>query len=85
MIFSPVILIIWGCSGKIVDRLSNPAIVALTDRNDVDDQLFDTVAASVQLLGQEPKQAENRKDLKTLLKVASGGIVFFHHAKVHAR
>ena len=43
MIFSPVILIIWGFSGKIVDRLSNPAIVALTDRNDVDDQLFDTV------------------------------------------
>ncbi|WP_300909610.1 type I restriction endonuclease subunit R, partial [uncultured Desulfovibrio sp.] len=63
-------------SGKIVDRLSNPTIVVLTDRNDLDDQLFDTFAASAQLLGQEPKQAADREELKTLLKVASGGIVF---------
>ena len=48
----------------------------ITDRNDLDDQLFDTFAASVQLLRQEPVQAENREHLKELLKVASGGIVF---------
>lgn len=63
-------------SGKIVYLLKNPTIVVLTDRNDLDDQLFDTFAASAQLLGQEPKQAESREDLTTLLKVASGGIVF---------
>lgn len=63
-------------SGKIVDRLDNPTIVVLTDRNDLDDQLFDTFTASAQLLGQKPKQAADREKLKTLLKVASGGIVF---------
>lgn len=63
-------------TGKIVQRLNNPTIVVLTDRNDLDDQLFDTFAASSQLLRQEPAQAENRDDLKKKLKVASGGIVF---------
>ncbi len=56
--------------------MQNPTIVVITDRNDLDDQLFDTFAASVQLLRQEPVQAENREHLKELLKVASGGIVF---------
>ncbi|MBN2426408.1 MAG: DUF559 domain-containing protein, partial [Calditrichaceae bacterium] len=63
-------------TGKIVLKLNNPTIVMITDRNDLDDQLFDTFAASKQLLRQEPVQAENREHLKTLLKVASGGIVF---------
>ena len=63
-------------SGKIVHSLDNPTIVVLTDRNDLDDQLFDTFAACAQLLGQEPKQADDREQLKRLLKVASGGIVF---------
>ena len=57
-------------------EMENPTIVVITDRNDLDDQLFDTFAASVQLLRQEPIQAENRDHLKKLLKVASGGIVF---------
>jgi type I restriction enzyme R subunit len=57
-------------------EMENPTIVVITDRNDLDDQLFDTFAASVQLLRQEPVQAENREHLKKLLKVASGGIVF---------
>lgn len=57
-------------------ELENPTIVVLTDRNDLDDQLFDTFAFSKQLLRQEPVQAENRGHLKELLKVASGGIVF---------
>ena len=63
-------------SGKMVLSLDNPTIVVITDRNDLDDQLFDTFAASKQLLRQEPKQAEDRSHLKELLKVASGGIVF---------
>ncbi len=63
-------------TGKIVLTLNNPTIVVITDRNDLDDQLFDTFAASKQLLRQEPVQAESRDHLKSLLKVASGGIVF---------
>jgi type I restriction enzyme R subunit len=63
-------------TGKIVLAMDNPTIVVITDRNDLDDQLFDTFAASRQLLRQEPVQAENREELKRLLKVASGGIVF---------
>ncbi|MCX8055824.1 MAG: type I restriction endonuclease subunit R [Ignavibacteria bacterium] len=63
-------------AAKIVASLDNPTIVVITDRNDLDDQLFDTFAASKQLLRQEPVQAQNREHLKELLKVASGGIVF---------
>jgi len=63
-------------TGKIVLAMDNPTVVVITDRNDLDDQLFDTFAASKQLLRQEPVQAENREHLKELLKVASGGIVF---------
>ena len=63
-------------AGKLVLALDNPTIVVLTDRNDLDDQLFDTFAASRQLLRQEPVQAENRNDLRDKLKVASGGIIF---------
>ncbi len=63
-------------TGKIVLALDNPTIVVITDRNDLDDQLFDTFAASTQLLRQEPKQVEDRQNLKELLKVASGGVVF---------
>jgi type I site-specific restriction-modification system R (restriction) subunit/very-short-patch-repair endonuclease len=57
-------------------EMCNPTIVVITDRNDLDDQLFDTFASSVQLLRQEPVQAESREHLKSLLKVASGGILF---------
>jgi type I restriction enzyme, R subunit len=57
-------------------QMANPTIVVITDRNDLDDQLFETFAASKQLLRQEPVQAYNRDNLKELLKVASGGIVF---------
>ncbi|MFB9058081.1 type I restriction endonuclease subunit R [Mariniflexile ostreae] len=63
-------------SGKIVLNLNNPTILVITDRNDLDDQLFDTFASSTQLLRQTPVQAENRHHLKELLKVASGGVVF---------
>lgn len=63
-------------AGKIVQSLHNPTIVVITDRNDLDDQLFGTFASAKQLLRQEPVQAKNRENLKELLKVASGGIVF---------
>lgn len=63
-------------TGKIVLLLDNPTILVITDRNDLDDQLFDTFAASKQLLRQEPVQAKDRDELKALLKVASGGVVF---------
>jgi len=63
-------------TGKIVLTLDNPTILMITDRNDLDDQLFDTFAASKQLLRQDPVQAENREHLKELLKVSSGGVVF---------
>ena len=63
-------------TGKIVLALDNPTVLVITDRNDLDDQLFDTFAASQSLLRQDPIQAEDREHLKTLLKVASGGVVF---------
>lgn len=63
-------------TGKIVLALDNPTILVITDRNDLDDQLFYTFAASKQLLRQEPVQTEDRNQLKDLLKVASGGVVF---------
>jgi len=63
-------------AGKLVLGLNNPTLVVLTDRNDLDDQLFDTFSLSQDLLRQTPVQAENRDHLKTLLGVTSGGIVF---------
>ena len=63
-------------TGKIVLTLNNPTVLVITDRNDLDDQLFDTFASSKQILRQDPVQAESREHLKKLLKVASGGIVF---------
>ena len=63
-------------TGKIVQRLNNPTVVVITDRNDLDDQLFDTFAGSRQLLRQTPVQAESRDHLKSLLKVNSGGVIF---------
>ena len=63
-------------TGKIVQRLNNPTVVVITDRNDLDDQLFETFVASKQLLRQTPVQADSREHLKRLLQVQSGGVVF---------
>ena len=63
-------------TGKLVLKLNNPTVVVLTDRNDLDDQLFDTFAGCRQLLRQDPQQAENRAQVRELLTVDSGGIVF---------
>ena len=56
--------------------MENPTIVVITDRNDLDDQLFGTFAANHQLLRQRPVQATSRAHLRDLLQVASGGVIF---------
>ena len=56
--------------------LQNPTIVVLTDRNDLDDQLFGTFSRCKDVLRQPPVQAEDRLDLRDKLAVASGGVVF---------
>ena len=56
--------------------MANPTVVMITDRNDLDDQLFDTFAAGRALLRQPPVQAASRDDLKALLDRAAGGVVF---------
>lgn len=63
-------------TGKIVLVMDNPTVLVITDRNDLDEQLFGTFAASKQLLRQEPVQAADREHLKELLRVGSGGVVF---------
>jgi len=65
-------------AGKIVlePEMNNPTIVLLTDRNDLDDQLFGTFSRCHELLRQEPVQADSREKLKELLKVSSGGVIF---------
>ena len=56
--------------------MENPTVVVLTDRNDLDDQLFTTFSRCADLLGLPPVHAENRADLRTKLAVESGGVVF---------
>jgi type I restriction enzyme R subunit len=65
-------------AGKIVlhPAMENPTLVVLTDRNDLDDQLFGQFSRASELLRQTPAQAESRAHLRELLNVASGGIVF---------
>jgi type I restriction enzyme R subunit len=57
-------------------EMANPTVVIVTDRNDLDDQLFSTFAMGRDLLRQEPIQADSREHLKQLLDRASGGVVF---------
>ncbi len=57
-------------------KMKNPTLVVLTDRNDLDDQLFGQFQRCHELLGQTPVQAASREQLRDLLKVASGGVVF---------
>ena len=65
-------------AGRIIREpaMENPTIVVLTDRNDLDDQLFDTFSRCRELLRQPPAQAESRADLRKRLSVESGGVVF---------
>ena len=65
-------------AGRIIREpaMANPTIVVLTDRNDLDNQLFGTFARCQDLLRQPPVQAESRVDLRGKLAVESGGVVF---------
>ncbi|ULA68398.1 MAG: Putative type I restriction enzyme HindVIIP R protein [Nitrospira sp.] len=65
-------------AGRVIlhPTMANPTIVVLTDRNDLDEQLFGTFARCRDLIRQDPVQATNRADLRAKLSVASGGVVF---------
>jgi len=65
-------------AGRIVREpaMKNPTLVVLTDRNDLDDQLFGTFSRCAELLRQPPVQAESRAHLRELLAVEAGGVVF---------
>jgi type I restriction enzyme R subunit len=65
-------------AGKIIQHpgMSNPTLVVLTDRNDLDDQLFGTFSACKELLRQTPEHAASRDHLQNLLQVSSGGVIF---------
>jgi type I restriction enzyme R subunit len=65
-------------AGRIIREpaMENPTVVVLTDRNDLDDQLFGTFSRCQDLLRQPPEQADSRGDLRTLLARAAGGVVF---------
>ena len=65
-------------AGRIIreEAMDNPTVVVLTDRNDLDDQLFSTFSLCQDLLRQPPVQAESRADLRDRLRVQQGGVVF---------
>jgi type I restriction enzyme R subunit len=65
-------------AGKIIKHpaMQNPTLVLLTDRNDLDDQLFATFSMCKDLLRQTPQQAADREDLRRLLDRPSGGVIF---------
>ena len=65
-------------AGRIVQHpaMENPTLVVITDRNDLDDQLYGTFARCHELLRQQPVQAESRAHLRELLRTASGGVIF---------
>jgi type I restriction enzyme R subunit len=65
-------------AGRLVlePALQNPTIVVITDRNDLDDQLYGTFSRCHELLRQAPVQASDREILRSLLEVSSGGVVF---------
>ena len=65
-------------AGRIIRELAmkNPTVMVLTDRNDLDDQLFSTFSRCQELLRQPPVQAESRADLRNKLSVEAGGVVF---------
>ena len=70
-------------TGKLMlsQQLANPTVVVITDRNDLDDQLFGTFANCKDLLREDPAHAENSQHLKELLKREAGGIIFTTNAK----
>ncbi len=65
-------------AGRIVGHpaMENPTLVVITDRNDLDDQLFGTFSMCKDLIRQTPQQAESREDLQKVLSRPSGGVIF---------
>jgi type I restriction enzyme R subunit len=65
-------------TGKLVgnEQLKNPTIVVITDRNDLDDQLFETFGNCIDILRQTPIQANTRRELREFLTRESGGVIF---------
>ena len=65
-------------AGQLVrhSEMANPTLVVLTDRNDLDDQLFGTFSMCQDLIRQRPEQANSREDLQKILSRSSGGVVF---------
>ncbi|NTW62250.1 type I restriction endonuclease subunit R, partial [Candidatus Saccharibacteria bacterium] len=70
-------------AGKLMvnEFLRNPTIVVITDRNDLDDQLFGTFSSCIDLLRETPQQANSRDNLQELLRREAGGIIFTTNAK----
>lgn len=63
-------------AGIVARKLNNPTMLVINDRNDLDDQLFDTFAAAHEYLRQDPEHAESRDELRSFMDKQSGGIVF---------
>jgi type I restriction enzyme R subunit len=65
-------------AGKVIRHpdMQNPTLLVITDRNDLDNQLFGVFASCKDVLRQTPVQADSRADLRSLLQVASGGVIF---------
>jgi len=65
-------------AGKLIEQpeMENPTVVVLTDRRDLDDQLYGTFSRCQELLRQQPLQADDRENLRDLLQRAAGGVIF---------
>lgn len=63
-------------SAKAIATFGNPTLLIITDRNDLDEQLFETFSKAIEILRTEPIMATSTEDLKTKLKRASGGVIF---------
>ena len=70
-----ILMTFFAAKLKLLEAMENPTLVVITDRNDLDGQLFSQFSAAKDLMS-PPKQANNRDHLKKLLQVASGGVVF---------
>ncbi len=69
-------MLLYAAKSMRASEMGNPTLVFITDRNDLDDQLFDEVFLPAQILPERPVQAGSRDEIRELLKRASGGIVF---------
>ncbi len=71
-----LVMVFYAARLALQKEMENPTFVVITDRNDLDGQLFTTFTKCQELLRQEPKQVQSRKDMQSLLNIASGGIIF---------